>query len=136
MFIPALLLMAALSAPTVPLTINGSRATAIEVPGGPPSIRLAKKAKGDISLAEWNSVRDIDLVGCVPDARITVLTICIRDCKGKEAMVTADGPVLTPDMRTMVRNLPPGTDFTVKVEVKDAKGNFWKVPPATFTWKG
>lgn len=104
--------------------------------GGPPSIRLAKKAQGDITLAEWKNVHDVDLMGCVADARITSLTICIKDCTGKDAAETVNGAALTKEMHTMVRNLPPGTPFTVKVNVVDGKGTAWKVPPATFVWRG
>ena len=36
----------------------------------------------------------------------------------------------------MIQKLPPGTSFTVKVEVKDDSGKEWKVPAAEFTWRG
>ncbi len=110
--------------------------TCVEALGGPPSIWLAKKPKGDITAAEWKNVRDVDLMGCVADARITSLTFCIKDCKGKDAAVTGTSAVLTKEMHMMVRNLPPGTPFTVKVEVVDGKGTEWKVPPATYVWRG
>lgn len=115
---------------------NVTPATTLSAPGGPPSIRIANKAKGEITAAEWKGVRDVDLAGCVPDARITLLTVCIKDCKGKDASLSTSSKVLSAEMRSMVQNLPPGTLFTVKVEVKDGSGKEWKVPAAEFTWRG
>ena len=97
---------------------------------------MANKANGDISKSEWSSLKAIELHGCVPDARITALTICIKDCTGKDAKVTGSDGVVTAAMRTMIANLPAGTPFTVKVVVKDAKGKVWDVPDATYVWKG
>ena len=134
----SLFLAAALvSVSAVPMQIpSASSYSMISVPGGPPSIRLARKAKGEISAAEWKGVRDVDLAGCVPDARITQLTLCIKDCTAKDASLKTTSKVLTAEMRTMIQNLPPGTAFTVKVEGKDDSGKEWKVPAAEFTWRG
>lgn len=123
-------------ASAVPFT-SFTCATEIATPfGGPPSIRLANKASGDISKSEWFGLRAIELHGCVPDARITSLTICIKDCKGKEAALTSTSGVITEAMRDMIANLPAGTPFAVKVTVKDGKSNVWDVPDASFTWRG
>lgn len=104
--------------------------------GGPPRISVANKDKGDISKAEWATVASIELHGCVPDARITALTICIKDCKGKDAALSSTSGVLTNEMRTMIANLPAGTPFTVKVTVRDGKEKAWEVPDAVFVWRG
>ncbi len=104
--------------------------------GGPPRISVANKDKGDITKAEWAAVTSIELHGCVPDARITTLTLCIKDCKSKEATSSSTSGVLTKEMRTMIANLPAGTPFTVKVTVRDSKEKAWEVPDAVFTWKG
>jgi len=115
---------------------RSTTATATVVPGGPPAIRIAGKGGGDITLAQWTAVSNVDLVGCVADARITSLHICIKDCQGKDAGYTTTNAYLTEAMKTMVRNLPPGMEFTVTVTVVDERGKNWEVQPATFWWKG
>ena len=111
-------------------------ATATVVPGGPPAIRIAGKGGGEITLAQWTAVSSVDLEGCVPNARITSLEIRIKDCQGKDAGYTTTNAYLTEAMKTMVRNLPPGMEFTVTVTVVDERGKNWEVQPATFWWKG
>lgn len=109
---------------------------AIVLPGGPPAIRIAGKMGGEINAAQWRTVSAVDLVGCVPTARITALHICIKDCEGKDAGYTAKEGTLTSAMKTMVANLPPGTSFTITVRVVDSSGKSWEVQPAKFVWKG
>lgn len=104
--------------------------------GGPPAIRLAGKSSGDITAAEWSALKAVDLVGCVPGARIVSLTFCIKDCKAKDAFAGGENAELTPYQRQMIQNLPPGTPFRVQVVVKDANGKAWDVPEANFVWKG
>jgi len=104
--------------------------------GGPPSIRIAGKANGAITAAQWSTTKAVDLVGCVPGARIVSLTFCIKDCKGKDAMAGGESGVLTEYQHQMIRNLPAGTPFKVQVVVRDAKGKVWDVPDAHFIWKG
>jgi len=116
--------------------IRWTTSPATVAPGGPPAIRISGKGAGDLNAAQWNTVTKVDLVGCVPDARITSLRICIKDCQGKDAGYTAKDALLTEAMKTMVRNLPPGTEFTVTVTVSDDRGKNWAVQPATFRWKG
>lgn len=91
---------------------------------------------GEINAAQWRTVSAVDLVGCVPTARITALHICIKDCEGKDAGYTAKEGTLTSAMKTMVANLPPGTSFTITVRVVDSSGKSWEVQPAKFVWKG
>lgn len=119
---------ALLSSPLAPCTVLPD--------GGPPSIRLAGKASGDITAAQWSAASSVELMGCVPTARITALTLCIKDCKAKDATSTSVDGSLTPFMKRMIQNLPAGTPFTIKVVVKDAKGKTWDVPDARFVWKG
>ncbi|MEO8589769.1 MAG: hypothetical protein ABI432_10400 [Flavobacteriales bacterium] len=104
--------------------------------GGPPRISVANKDKGDINKAEWAAVKSVELHGCVPDARITALTLCIKDCKGTDAALSGTSGVITKEMRAMIANLPPGTLFTVKVTVRDGKDKVWAVPDASYTWRG
>lgn len=104
--------------------------------GGPPRISVANKAGGAITKSEWSGLKAIELHGCVSDARITSLTICIKDCSAQEAKEIATSAVLTKKMHSMIYNLPAGTPFTVKVVVKDATGKVWEVPDAHFLWKG
>ena len=106
------------------------------VPGGPPRVSLAGKSDGGITKAELARHKTVDLVGCVPTARITKLSICIKDCEGKNAGYTSKSSVLTADMRTMLNDLPTGTPFTVRVTVVDDTGRDWDVPDAEFLWKG
>jgi hypothetical protein len=136
MIAPALFLTAVMSFFAAPAASSLRDATVPAHPvGGPPAIRLAGKAKGDITKTEWATVKTVDLVGCVPDARITALTVCIKDCTGKNASLSGTDGSITADMRTMITNLPADTPFTVKVEVKDAKGKIWDVPSAHYVWK-
>lgn len=111
-------------------------ASVLNPDGGPPRINLAEKSSGDITKAEWASIKAVELHGCVPDARITALTVCIKDCTGKAAFAAGTDATITSAMRTMIANLPVGTPFTVKVTVKDAKGKVWEVPNANYVWKG
>lgn len=104
--------------------------------GGPPSIRIAGKAGGEITAAQWSATKAVDLVGCVPGARIISLTFCIKDCKGKDAMINGKDASISSAMRQMIGNLPSGTPFTVKVMVRDEKEKVWEVPDARFLWKG
>lgn len=106
------------------------------VVGGPPSIRIAGKGAGDITAAQWASVRQVDLVGCVPGARIVNLHVCIKDCQGKNAGYNTKSATLTEGMRNMVQDLPPGTSFTISVTVNDENGKAWDVPAAKYVWKG
>lgn len=121
---------------TAPVAERSTTATATVVPGGPPAIRIAGKGGGVLTLAQWTTVSSVDLVGCVPIERITSLEIRIKDCQGKDAGYTTTNAYLTDAMKTMVRNLPPGMEFTVTVTVKDERGKNWEVQPATFVWKG
>lgn len=105
----------------------------LEFPGGPPSIRIAEKSKGDITRAEWTAATAVKLAGCVPDARVTSLTVCINDCQGRGSALTTPSGNFTREMKGMVANLPNGTAFTVKVQVKDGRGKSWPVPDAMFT---
>lgn len=105
-------------------------------PGGPPRIMLDGRSSGDITAAQWSALKVVGLHGCVPDARITSLALCIKDCKAKDATATGVDGTLTPFMRKMIANLPPGTPFMIKAVVKDAKGMTWDVPEARFVWRG
>lgn len=96
---------------------------------------LAGQSSGDITAAQWAALKSVDLHGCVPDARITALTVCIKDCKGKYATLSSTSGVITKAMRDMIKNLPAGSPFTVKVTVKDGKDKVWGVPDARFVWK-
>ncbi len=109
---------------------------AIAAEGGPPTIRIAGKAGGDITAAQWSGIKAVDLQGCVPGARIVSLTFCIKDCKAKDAFAGGEKAEITPYQRQMIRNLPPGTPFRVQVVVRDAQGKAWDVPEASFVWKG
>lgn len=101
--------------------------------GGPPSVRLAEKAKGNVTRAEWTAAAAVKLAGCVTDARVTSMTLCINDCKRNQAALTTANGTFSKEMKSMIANLPNGTPFTVKVEVKDGSGKFWEVPDAAFT---
>lgn len=104
--------------------------------GGPPAIRIAGKASGDITAAQWSTVKAVELVGCVPGARIVDLHICIKDCSGKDAGLRTKNAVPSEAMRSMVKNLPVGTPFTVSVKVNDERGKAWDVPSAKYMWRG
>ncbi len=91
---------------------------------------------GEITAAQWRAVTAVDLVGCVPSARVTALNICIKDCEGKDAGYNAKDATITEAMKTMVANLPIGTAFTITVKVVDGSGKTWEVQPAKFVWKG
>mgnify|MGYP003383124005 CR=1 FL=1 len=137
MFPHSLFLAAALLCTSFqPATVFDPGAKMLAPVGGPPRIRLATKTAGDITKLEWSAIKAIELQGCVPDARITSLTICIMDCTGKDATATGSGGTISTAMRTMIANLPAGTPFTVKVVVMDAKGNVLEVPDANYTWRG
>lgn len=123
-----LLASALLASPEAPLARN--------MEGGPPAIRIAGKSGGDITAAQWNSAKAVDLVGCVPGARIVSLRLCVRDCKGKDAGLSAKEPTLTESMKAMISDLPVGTRFRVEVVVSDRSGKSWDVPDAEFVWKG
>lgn len=123
-----LLASAMLASPATPLPRT--------MEGGPPAIRIAGKSGGDITAAQWSTVKAVDLVGCVPGARIVSLRLCVRDCKGKDAGLTGKEPALTESMKAMISNLPVGTRFRVAVVVSDRSGKSWDVPDAEFVWKG
>ena len=118
------------------LLATPSQPRTLALDGGPPAIRIAGKSGGDITAAQWNSMKAVDLVGCVPGARIVSLRLCVRDCKGKDAGLNAKEPTLTESMKAMISNLPVGTRFRVEVVVSDRSGKFWDVPDAEFVWKG
>lgn len=126
-----------LSAPFTPPVAPIIAAAVLEAPlGGPPAIRLAGRSGGDLNAAQWRALKAVDLVGCMPDARIVSLTFCIKDCKGKDAMAGGEGATLTLYQRQMIANLPPGTPFRVQVVVRDRKGRAWDIPEAHFIWRG
>ena len=108
----------------------------VSAPGGPPAIHLAGKHGGTILPSDLAKATALGLHGCVPDARVTSFTIAIVDCTKKQFTLTAKGPELTAEMRTMLKNLPPASTFTINAEVVDASGKVWPVEPATFRWKG
>ncbi|MBK8227716.1 MAG: hypothetical protein IPK70_11135 [Flavobacteriales bacterium] len=118
------------------LLATPSQPRALALDGGPPAIRIAGKSGGDITAAQWSTVKTVDLVGCVPGARIVSLRLCVRDCQGKDAGLTGKEPALTESMKAMVSNLPVGTRFRVGVVVSDRSGKSWDVPDAEFVWKG
>lgn len=111
-------------------------ATTLEEPGGDPRIQLCGKLTGDVAKAEWTTATEVKLIGCVTSARITSLSVCIKDCKGKQEALTSTNGTLTVAMKKMISNLPAGTAFTVRVTVADATGKKWEVPDAAFVWKG
>lgn len=119
-----------------PATVFDPGARLVAPVGGPPSIRLAGKAGGDIGKSEWAAIKTVEIHGCVNDVRITTLTICIKDCRAKDARLSGRDGSITSAMRTMIANLPAGTPFTVKVVVMDAKGNVLDVPAANYMWRG
>ncbi|MFZ1694864.1 MAG: hypothetical protein WAT74_16825 [Flavobacteriales bacterium] len=129
MICKSILLASVLLAAPLPRTVLLSE-------GGPPSIRIAGKTSGDITAAQWSTTKAVDLVGCVPGARIISLAFCVRDCKGKDAILTGKDAIIGTAMRQMIANLPPGTRFTVKVLVRDANEKAWDVPDTHFIWKG
>ncbi|HMC97703.1 MAG TPA: hypothetical protein VKG92_08625 [Flavobacteriales bacterium] len=138
MFTHSLFLVAALaSVSAVPFHGPSPTANVLTAPvGGPPRISLANKDKGDITKAEWAAVKSVELHGCVPDAHITALTLCIKDCGSKDASLSTTSGMLTKEMLSMIANLPAGTPFTVKVAVRDGKNKAWEVPDATYVWRG
>lgn len=75
----------------------------------------------------------VKLAGCVSDARVTSMTLCIHDCKGKQAALITVSGTFSKEMKSMIAELPDATPFTVKVEVKDGSGKSWEVPDAAFT---
>ncbi len=107
-----------------------------EFPGGPPRAQVCGKLTGDVTSAEWKTATEVKLIGCVTSARITGLTVCIKNCEGKHEALTSTNGTLTAAMRKMIANLPAGTTFTVRVAVVDATGKKWEVPDAAFVWKG
>ena len=104
--------------------------------GGPPSIRIAGKASGDITRAEWDKVQRLQLAGCVSSAQVVEVAVCIKDCTGKNAELRTKGELLNAEMLSMIANLPQGTPFTISVKVVDGGRKELKVPPAQFVWKG
>lgn len=121
------------SATVSPVTTD---ACAPDLLGGDPRIQLCGRLSGDVFKAEWESTTEVKLVGCLPGAHITSLSLCIRNCEGKaEALTTANGK-LTQAMKKMIANLPKGTLFVVRVAVTDDQGRAWQVPDAAFVWKG
>lgn len=104
--------------------------------GGPPSIRIAGLSGGDLFAKQFAAARTVDLASCQPDAKIVSLTFVTTDGKGNEKKVRDEGPEIEAAMRTMITALPKGATFFVEVEVKDSNGKTWKVPTATFVWKG
>lgn len=137
MFTHALLLAAALVPLSAsPVHIPLRTCAILAAVGGPLRISLADKDKGDITKAEWAGIRSIALHGCMPDWRISSVRISISDCSGKEVSVSSSDATLTPEMRTMIANLPAGTPFYVEAKVGDGKGKNWQVPTAKFIWKG
>ena len=136
MFKPTLLGVALLLNPAFSLE-QALASTVLRVPdGGPPSVRLSGQAGGDINQAQWDKAARFQLMGCVAGAHVTELTLCIKDCKGKDASLRNADATITPAMRRMIANLPVGTQFTVRVVVKDAKGQTRDVPAARYIWKG
>ena len=137
MFTHCLLLASALLSASFPLgSLLNSEASVFAPVGGPPRISLAEKPSGDISKSEWAGATTIELNGCVPDAHITGLTICIKDCVNKNAFATGTDATITGAMKKMIANLPTGTPFSIKVSVVDAMGKVWEVPDAHYVWKG
>jgi len=118
------------------LLATPSQPRTLTLDGGPPAIRLAGNSTGNITAAQWSAVKSVDIVGCVPGARIVSLTFCIKDCKAQDAMAGGESATLTPYQRKMIASLPPGTPFRVQVVMKDAQGKTWDVPEARFVWKG
>lgn len=104
--------------------------------GGPPAIHLAGKNGGTFLPTDLAKATALGLHGCVADARVTTFTIAIIDCDQKRFTLTAKGPELTAEMRTMLKNLPPASTFTITAVVVDASGKVWPVEPAEFIWKG
>lgn len=105
----------------------------VAFPGGPPTIRIADKSSGTITLAEWNATQRLTLGGCVPSARVVDYTVCIRNCKGADELFQGKADVITPAIKKMVANLPPDVPFTISVKVVDGDGKTWEVPKATYS---
>ncbi|MBK9760273.1 MAG: hypothetical protein IPO90_09975 [Flavobacteriales bacterium] len=92
MFTHSLFLAAALLCTSFqPATVFEPGVKMVAPVGGPPRIRLATKTAGVITKLEMVRDQGHRAQGCVPDARITSLTICIMDCTGKDATATGSG---------------------------------------------
>jgi hypothetical protein len=102
-------------------------------PGGPPTIRIAGKAGGTISRAEWAAANAVTLMGCAPSAQVVSIQLCIRNCEQRLERLACNGANFMPTMKTAVANLPAGTTFIVEVVVVDAQQRTWEVAPARFT---
>lgn len=137
MFTHTLVLAAALvSFSASPVHMPFRTCATIAAIGGPAYISLADKDKGDITKAEWAGIKSIGLHGCMPDWRISSVTISFSDCSGKEVAASSSDATITTEMRTMIANLPAGTPFYVEAKVGDGKGKNWQVPTAKFVWLG
>ena len=115
---------------------SGNLSPCATVVGGPPSVRIADRATGEITRGEWATAAGVTLAGCVPDPQVVSLVVCIKDCTGKDERLSCKGATFLPTMKTMVANLPIGTPFTVTVKVVDGKGKEWPVSPGNFVWRG
>lgn len=131
--LPLLLLLTAAPGHIASAPSPAADPTTCPLPGGPPSIRIAGKGSGTITRAEWASVRNVDLVGCVPDAQVVRVQLCIRNCAQRAERLATKGAGFLPTMKTAVADLPSGTAFTVEVEVVDGQRRTWEVAPARFT---
>lgn len=135
--------MKAMFATLISLTLIASAATTpaarlctASPVGGPPTLAVAGKTEGPINAAEWRGVERVALFGCMPDARIARLTLCVRGCTDGDKPLVGDGPQLTDAMRKAVTSLPKGTAFTITAQVVDGAGKPVKVPAARYTWQG
>ncbi|MEO8068781.1 MAG: hypothetical protein ABI599_13885 [Flavobacteriales bacterium] len=135
-FLLALALIGSMAASATTLFPSPASYAATAFVGGDPRIQLCGKLTGEIAKTDLQSAMEVKLAGCVSSARITTLTLCIKDCKSKQETLTSTSGVLTPAMKKMIANLPAGTPFSVRVAVMDASGKKWEVPDAAFVWKG
>lgn len=122
--------------PAATVLTNASPFRSVELPGGPPRAQVCGKLAGDVTAFDWKSATEVKLLGCVPSARIASLSLCIKNCEGKQEALTASDGTFTPAMKKMIANLPAGTAFSVRVTVVDATGKKWEVPDAAFVWRG
>ncbi len=67
------------------------------------------RSKGSITRTEWTIASAVKLAGCVADARVTGMTVCIKDNTGKDAMLTTASGTFSKEMKVMIANLPDGT---------------------------
>ena len=106
--------------------------------GGPPSVTVCGKTKGEVDRIDLINMKTLALRGCVESAKIKGFKISVvntnEDGSDKVIILTTKGDALTEKMKSLIKGIPVGSKvYFEDIEVVDATGKKYDIKPVVVT---